>query len=69
MQIKPEQLEQRLKQNLPAFIWVSGDEPLLVQETCDYVVNLPMQGHVESLNASVAAALILYEVRRTRGFD
>ena len=40
----------------------------LVRETCDFLVKLPMQGHIESLNASVAAALILYEVWRARSF-
>jgi 23S rRNA (guanosine2251-2'-O)-methyltransferase len=40
----------------------------LVRETCDFIVNLPMRGQIESLNASVAAALVLYEVWRTRAF-
>lgn len=38
----------------------------LVQKTCDFLVKIPMSGHVESLNASVAAGLALYEVTRTR---
>ena len=38
----------------------------LVRETCDYLVHLPMRGKVNSLNASVAAALLMYEVRRKR---
>ncbi len=40
----------------------------LVKETCDFLVKLPMRGQIESLNASVAAGLILYEVWRARGF-
>jgi 23S rRNA (guanosine2251-2'-O)-methyltransferase len=40
----------------------------LVRETCDFLVKLPMRGHIESLNAAVAAGLILYEVWRARGF-
>ena len=40
----------------------------LVKETCDFLVKLPIRGQVESLNASVAGALILYEVWRARGF-
>jgi len=40
----------------------------LVKETCDFLVKLPMRGQIESLNASVAGALILYEVWRARGF-
>jgi 23S rRNA (guanosine2251-2'-O)-methyltransferase len=39
----------------------------LVRETCDVLVNIPMAGQVESLNASVAGALALFEVRRRRG--
>ncbi|MBB5175004.1 23S rRNA (guanosine(2251)-2'-O)-methyltransferase RlmB [Texcoconibacillus texcoconensis] len=38
----------------------------LVRETCDFLVNIPMVGGVTSLNASVAASLLMYEVYRTR---
>lgn len=38
----------------------------LVKEKCDFLVHLPMVGHVTSLNASVAAALLMYEVFRKR---
>lgn len=38
----------------------------LVYENCDYLVHLPMRGEVNSLNASVAAALLMYEVLRKR---
>jgi 23S rRNA (guanosine2251-2'-O)-methyltransferase len=38
----------------------------LVRERCDFVVSLPMQGHISSLNASVAAGIILYEIARQR---
>lgn len=37
MQIKPDQLPARLKQNSLPLIWISGDDPLLIQETCDSV--------------------------------
>jgi 23S rRNA (guanosine2251-2'-O)-methyltransferase len=39
----------------------------LVRKTCDAAVSIPLLGRVESLNVSVAAALILYEARRQRG--
>jgi 23S rRNA (guanosine2251-2'-O)-methyltransferase len=39
----------------------------LVRRTCDDAVSIPLAGHVESLNVSVAAALLLYEARRQRG--
>lgn len=38
----------------------------LVKEKCDGLVTIPMKGHVQSLNASVAAALMMYEVARDR---
>lgn len=40
----------------------------LIKDKCDFFVNMPMKGHVNSLNASVAAAIIMYEVYRQRGF-
>lgn len=39
----------------------------LVRRTCDEAVRIPLSGEVESLNVSVAAALLLYEARRQRG--
>ncbi|STD04446.1 Putative TrmH family tRNA/rRNA methyltransferase [Dermatophilus congolensis] len=38
----------------------------LVRETCDQVVDIPMSGEMESLNASVAAGITLYQVAATR---
>ncbi|WP_083999608.1 23S rRNA (guanosine(2251)-2'-O)-methyltransferase RlmB [Actinomadura kijaniata] len=38
----------------------------LVSETCDLLVNIPMPGHAESLNAGVAAGIALYEISRLR---
>ncbi|MER6333108.1 23S rRNA (guanosine(2251)-2'-O)-methyltransferase RlmB [Streptomyces sp. NPDC014983] len=38
----------------------------LVGETCDYRVRIPMPGGTESLNAGVAAGIVLYEAARTR---
>jgi 23S rRNA (guanosine2251-2'-O)-methyltransferase len=38
----------------------------LVRRTCDVLVSIPLAGRVESLNVSVAAALLLYEARRQR---
>lgn len=37
-----------------------------VLKKCDFVVGIPMKGETESLNASVAAALMMYEVMRRR---
>lgn len=38
----------------------------LLRDKCDFLYHLPMIGHVTSLNASVAAALLMYEVYRKR---
>ncbi|NLK52390.1 MAG: 23S rRNA (guanosine(2251)-2'-O)-methyltransferase RlmB [Syntrophomonadaceae bacterium] len=38
----------------------------LVQEKCDLLIRLPMQGQLNSLNASVAAGVVLYEALRQR---
>jgi 23S rRNA (guanosine2251-2'-O)-methyltransferase len=38
----------------------------LVRRTCDELVSIPLAGSVESLNVSVAAAVLLYEARRQR---
>lgn len=38
----------------------------LVAESCDFLVGIPMKGHIDSLNASAAAAVLLYEAVRQR---
>ena len=38
----------------------------LVRERCDWLVSIPMHGHVESLNVSVAAGIVLFEGVRQR---
>ena len=38
----------------------------LVKRNCDFVVSIPMVGKINSLNASVAAAIVIYEVVRQR---
>ncbi|MGJ3254466.1 MAG: 23S rRNA (guanosine(2251)-2'-O)-methyltransferase RlmB [Elainellaceae cyanobacterium] len=39
---------------------------LLTQRSCDALVSVPLKGHTPSLNASVAAGMVLYEVYRQR---
>jgi 23S rRNA (guanosine2251-2'-O)-methyltransferase len=38
----------------------------LVREHCDHLVRIPLYGKIQSLNASVAGALVMYEVARAR---
>ncbi|MBQ8496812.1 MAG: 23S rRNA (guanosine(2251)-2'-O)-methyltransferase RlmB [Clostridia bacterium] len=39
----------------------------LVREKCDFTVSLPMRGHVNSLNVSTAAAVLLFEAAQKQG--
>jgi len=39
----------------------------LTRERCDLVVRIPLHGHAESLNVSVASGVCLFEARRQRG--
>ena len=41
----------------------------LVKERCDLLASIPMAGRIASLNASVAAALVMYEARRQRAAE
>lgn len=38
----------------------------LVAENCDFTVSIPMKGHIDSLNASCAATILMYEIFRQR---
>ena len=38
----------------------------LVREHCDFILSLPLSGNIGSLNASVAAGIVMYEVSRQR---
>ncbi len=40
----------------------------LVRKGCDYLIRIPMRGKVDSLNASVAAAVALYTIWKKRGY-
>ena len=54
---------------LPVAIVVGGEGKgisELVTKRCDYLISIPMRGKINSLNASVAAALIMYEAFRQR---
>jgi 23S rRNA (guanosine2251-2'-O)-methyltransferase len=46
----------------------TGLAPLIARE-CDFLVRIPMHGRVGSLNASVAAAVLLYETVRQRAAE
>jgi 23S rRNA (guanosine2251-2'-O)-methyltransferase len=53
----------------PLALVVGGEEKglrPLVRQYCDFLVTIPMRGRVDSLNASAAAAVVLYEAFRQR---
>ena len=39
----------------------------LVKKNCDILINIPMKGKINSLNASVSTGIILYEALKQRG--
>lgn len=54
--------EQNLSGPLALVIGSEGDGlSKLVKESCDLLVSIPMKGHIDSLNAGVAAAVLMYE--------
>ncbi len=56
---------------LPIALVIGNEEKgirRLVKEYCDFLVKIPMAGSFDSLNASVAGALLMYEVFRKRTF-
>ena len=38
----------------------------LVKENCDFLIKIPMKGKITSLNASVSAGIVMYEVVKQR---
>lgn len=59
----------RMDATLPLAIIIGGEGKgmgRLMRDKCDFLYHLPMVGHVTSLNASVAASLLMYEVYRNR---
>ena len=54
---------------LPSALFLGGEGSglhRLVRERCDTLVSIPVRGHIESLNVSVAAGIVLYEAVRQR---
>lgn len=53
----------------PLAVVIGGEDKglgRLVRESCDFLVRIPMRGRVNSLNAGVAGALVLFEIARQR---
>jgi 23S rRNA (guanosine2251-2'-O)-methyltransferase len=64
--------EQRLDQadlNVGLVVVIGGEHKgirPLVRKTCDYLVSIPQETMVDSLNAAVAGAIVIYEIVRQR---
>lgn len=59
----------RMDATLPLAVIIGGEGKgmgRLMRDKCDFLYHMPMIGHVTSLNASVAASLLMYEVYRNR---
>jgi len=59
----------KIDYNIPAALIVGNEEKgirRLTAEKCDYLVRIPMKGQIQSLNVSVAAGILLFEVLRQR---
>ena len=55
--------------NMPIALVMGAEEKgmrRLTREQCDFLVKIPMQGSVDSLNVSVAAGVLIYEIFRQR---
>jgi 23S rRNA (guanosine2251-2'-O)-methyltransferase len=66
-----EQDYSRVDYSLPTAIVIGGEGKglsELARKRCDSIASIPMKGKVSSLNASVAAAVVMYEVLRQRTF-
>ncbi|PLT31309.1 23S rRNA (guanosine(2251)-2'-O)-methyltransferase RlmB [Peribacillus deserti] len=66
---KAKQDYRRMDGNMPLAIVIGSEGKgmgRLIKEKCDFLFHLPMAGKVTSLNASVAAGLLMYEVYRKR---
>lgn len=69
-EVSVDRLATALDVNAPLLVVIGGEGKGLARLTrarCDVVASIPMRGRVNSLNASVAAAIVLYEVVRQRG--
>ncbi len=61
--------DQNLKGPLAIIIGSEGfGMSRLVKENCDFLVKIPMKGKITSLNASVSAGIVIYEVLKQRSF-
>lgn len=59
----------KLKYDMPTVLVIGSEGKgisRLVTEECDFLVQIPMHGHVNSLNASVSCSILIYEILKYR---
>ena len=56
----------RMKLTGPIGLVIGNGVGRLIQEKCDFTASIPMRGNIDSLNASVAAGVLAYEIVRQR---
>ncbi|MEW6702952.1 MAG: 23S rRNA (guanosine(2251)-2'-O)-methyltransferase RlmB [Bacteroidota bacterium] len=67
--INSEKNYNQLDYKMPVALVIGNEEKgirKLVAESCDFLVKIPMKGKIDSLNVSVAAGVILFEIDRQR---
>ena len=58
-----------LKYDMPTCLIIGNEGKgmsKIVKNNCDYLVSIPMEGQIDSLNASVSCGIILSEIKRQR---
>lgn len=69
--VSGKQIYSEIDYNMPVCLVVGGEGQgisKLLLKNCDFVAKLPMAGHINSLNASVATSIFLYEIFRQREY-
>ena len=59
----------KLKYDMPTCLIIGNEGKgmsKIVKNNCDYLVSIPMEGQIDSLNASVSCGIILSEIKRQR---
>ena len=62
-------LYNKMKYDMPICLVIGSEGKglsRLVRENCDYLIKIPMVGHVNSLNASVSCSILVYEIIKYR---
>ena len=56
----------KAEKGVVVYFYPKAMTPGCTKEACDFIVSMPMVGHINSLNASVAGSILMYESMRQR---